>query len=188
MGKPRQTMLTIVLGYNGTGKTTFVSKLVKNELAGPRRRALIITPDDREWNSVPYFNLRFPDRLGKFTGVRKIIAQKNTIDIIRDHFYGGLLIFDDCRGYMKSYTDDDLHYLLIRRRQKEMDMVAVGHGFTEVPPKFFTFCSNIVLFQTKDNIYKRRDDLRNFEEMVQHQNRINKIAQQNKHYYEIIPT
>lgn len=185
--KGRQTILTIVLGYTGTGKSTFVKKMVKNELAGPRRRALIVTPDDREWPGVDYFNMRFPERLGQFVGVRKIIYQKGLLDVIKENFKRGLLIFDDCRAYMKAVTDEELHYLLIRRRQNEFDMVAVGHGFTEVPPKFFTFATNIVLFQTKDNIAKRKDDLRDYEKMVKAQGYINRKALNDKHYHEVIP-
>jgi ABC-type Mn2+/Zn2+ transport system ATPase subunit len=182
----RQTKLIIILGYTGTGKTTMVKQLVRDETKN-RGRALIVTPDDREFTSVPYFNLRFPDRLSMFRGERRIIYFDGLLPLVRDNFSNGLLVFDDCRSYLGAATTQELHNLLIRRRQKMYDMVAVGHGFTEVPPKFFTFASHIILFRTIDNIYQRRTVLRDYNAMAAAQERINTKAAQDPHYYEIIP-
>ena len=41
----RATKLTILLGFNGTGKTT----LLKQILLQSNQRALVVTPDDVEW-------------------------------------------------------------------------------------------------------------------------------------------
>jgi ABC-type sugar transport system ATPase subunit len=182
----RETKLTIILGYNGTGKTTITKKIVLNELKH-QRRALIITPDDIEWPQIEYVHPKFPHRIRDYVGARKIIYQDGLLPIIADNFRNGLLVFDDCRAYFKASLDSDLHELLIRRRQKMYDIIAVGHGFTEVPPKFFTFASEIILFRTKDNIHKRKDVLINFDEMQEAQRRINNKAQQNPHYFEVIP-
>lgn len=182
---PRATKLTIVLGYNGTGKTTLVKKLVLNEIKH-NRRALIITPDDIEWPTVEPVHSNFPERIKNYVKARKIIYNTGILPIISEHYRNGLLIFDDCRAYFTAALDQDLHNLLIRRRQKMIDIIAVGHGFTEVPPKFFTFASEIILFRTIDNIEKRKNVLNNFEEMKEAQARINAKAEKNPHYFEIL--
>lgn len=182
----RPTKLSIVLGYNGTGKTTIVKKIVLNELKH-QRRALIVTPDDIEWDTLEMVHPRFPSRIANYVGARRIIYTNGLLPIISEHFRNGLLIFDDCRAYFTASLDGDLHELLIRRRQKMVDIIAVGHGFTEVPPKFFTFASEIILFRTNDNIDKRKNVLNNFDEMKAAQARINTIAtSKNPHYFEIL--
>lgn len=187
----------IVLGFNGTGKTTFVRDILIGELK-KGGRGLVITPDDREWLTLEMVHNKFPERISRYVGARRMIfyepsraermhkGMKNTLEYISEHYSKGLLIFDDCRAYLRSLTASEVHNLLIRRRQREIDIIAVGHGFTEVPPKFFTFADKIILFQTKDNIYKRKDDLRDFQAMEEAQLRVNAQAEKNPHYYEII--
>lgn len=184
--EPRRAKLLIFLGFNGTGKTTALANLVYScTKAG--QRVLIITPDDIEWSTVPEIDLSDINEIRKFKTVRKAIFKEDfTLDQIK-HFKNGLLIFDDCRSYLRANTDSKIHDLLIRRRQRMVDVVAVGHGFTEVPPKFFTFASEIVLFKTMDNIAKRKDVLKNFEVMSAAQERINKKALTNDYYKEVIP-
>jgi len=182
----RATKLSIILGYNGTGKTTLTKKIVMHELRH-KRRALIITPDDIEWPTIEMVHPRFPERIREYVGARKIIYEPGILPIISNNYRNGILIFDDCRAYLTASLDSDLHNIMIRRRQKMMDIIAVGHGFTEVPPKFFTFASEIILFRTIDNIDMRKPIIRNFEQMKAAQIRINKAAQTNPHYYEVIP-
>jgi len=183
----RATKMIVVLGYNGTGKTTFIKKLVIAELKKKDSHCLIITPDDIEWTGLEDVHPKYPHRVKTYVGARKMIYQEGVLEIVSENFRKGLLVFDDCRSYLGSTTDQDLHNLLIRRRQKMLDIVAVGHGFTEVPPKFFTFASDIVLFRTIDNIKRREDCLKDYPVMKEAQERINKIAEKNPHYYEIIP-
>lgn len=176
----------IILGTNGTGKTTLAKKLVLNELKKTDSHVLIVTPDDMEWNSIPYVHPKFTHRIATYVGARKVIYEPGLIDNIRENFKNGLLLFDDCRAYFKASLDDSLHSLLIRRRQQMIDIIAVGHGFTEVPPKFFTFATHFALFKTIDNINRRRDCIQNFDVMQKAQERINQRALTDPHYFEII--
>lgn len=182
----RAARLILVIGYNGTGKTTIVKRLVINELKKTGGRALIITPDDMEWSNLPLVNPRFPNRIASYVKARRIIFEPGTLEYVAKNVNRQLVIFDDCRAYLGAATEQDLHNLLIRRRQKEIDMIAVGHGFTEIPPKFFTFASDIILFRTMDNIERRKDVLKDFLTMQAAQTRINAEAQKNPHYFEWI--
>lgn len=175
----RSTKLIIILGYNGTGKSTLVQKFIDNELK-KQSRALIITPDCYEFINIPE-----ADNLKTFKGARRLIANDNIIKEV-ETYRNGLLIFDDCRAYFNSKLEIELHTLLIRRRQRMVDVIAVGHGFTEVPPKFFTFANEIFLFNTKDNIHRRKDVIKDFDRMQQAQTRVNQQAIKEPHYFEII--
>ena len=187
MTTDRAAKLIIILGFNGTGKTTLVKKLVKNEMNKPTGRGLIVTPDDIEWNFLPDVNQRLNHHIKDYVKFRKIIYQPGALNWIAAYFRNGLLIFDDCRAYLGATTDQELHNLLIRRRQKSIDIIAVGHGFSEVPPKFFTFASEIILFKTMDAIKRRQNVIRNYTEMEAAQIRVNEAAQTNPYYFEVIP-
>jgi GTPase SAR1 family protein len=178
----------IIVGTNGTGKTTILKKLVLNELKKKNSHILVVVPDDMEWNSIPWVHPSFKQRIEWYVGARKICYIPGLLPIINDNFKNGMVVFDDCRAYFTSSIDQDLHNLLIRRRQKMMDVVAVGHGFTEVPPKFFTFATHYILFRTIDNVERRKDVLGgNYEKMKEAQIRVNKKAEKDPHYFEIIP-
>jgi len=182
----RATKLILILGFNGTGKTTLLKKLVLNELKKPDSHILIVTPDDLEWYNIPDVWEKRPERVSRYVGARKLIYYDGCLKTIQENFRSGLLIFDDCRAYLTANTEMDLHNLFIRRRQKGIDIIAVGHGFTEVPPKFFTFASDLILFRTMDNIERRRQVIRNYDEVEAAQLRINEKALSNPYENEII--
>jgi len=119
-------------------------------------------------------------------GARRMVYMDGVLKIVAENFTKGMLVLDDCRAYLEAKTVQDLHYLLIRRRQKMFDIVAVSHGFTEVPPKFFTFASKIILFRTIDSIDTRKKYLKDFLQMKAAQERVNKAAEKDPHYFEII--
>lgn len=184
--KERAAKLILLIGYNGTGKSTVLRKLIINELKKPDGRALIVTPDDIEFPTIEFVHPNWPERIKSYKGVRKIVYFPGLLDIIKDNFRGGLLAFDDCRAYLGAGTEMELHNLLIRRRQKSIDIVAVGHGFTEIPPKFFTFASEIVLFKTADKIDRRKNVIKDFEYMKQQQAEVNREALKNPYHYVIL--
>ena len=180
----RATKRTIILGANGTGKTTILNRILE---ATPDK-SLVITPDDAEWRMYTEVELTAADDF-LYTGIRRHIFndEKKTGTLDRVHlFKKGKLVFDDCRAYLTAATDPRIRKVLIRSRQNMVDVFSVGHGFTEVPPVFFTFATDIILFRTADNIKRRSDCLKDYDKMVEAQARINKKAQNDPHYFEII--
>lgn len=161
----RKAEQIIIVGTNGTGKTTLVGKLIQ-AVAKRGQRALIVTPDPVEWLQVEEIE---PEpqllRKGGFEGVRKIVYfdDKSTLDPIKNYYFDGVLVFDDCRSYFKAATSEALKHIFIRRRQKMTDIVIVAHGFTDVPPQYFTYTTRYYIFKTVDNISKRKGDITDFE-------------------------
>lgn len=176
-----------MLGANGTGKTTFVKQIC----AATRQRILIITPDDTEYNEIdaygnplyPLNELRTKDDF-LFGGVCRHIFDPQWTMRVLHNFKCGIIVFDDCRAYFPARTEQVIHELMIRRRQREVDMIAVGHGFTEVPPKFFTFATDYVLFRTEDSIDTRKPYIRSFEKVKGMQAIVNAKSQQNPYYHQ----
>lgn len=180
----RTAKTIVIVGANGTGKTTVTKRILK-ALGG---KVLAITPDVIGWEEYPLVELDKPDDfLGD--GIRCHIfdddKKSGTMEKIL-RFKNGAIVFDDCRAYFPDRTDPRLHKLFIRRRQYMVDIVVVGHGFNEIPPKFFTFATEIILFRTTDNIARRKNCLKDFDRMVEAQRRVNKAAETNPYHYEII--
>jgi hypothetical protein len=172
--------MTVILGANGTGKSTLLNEI----LTKSGQRALVVTPYDVEWLQYPANELKTPADF-QFTGIQRHIFNPYADSLARTGcFSNGALVFDDCRNYFNAATDNTIHALLIARRQRMLDVFAAGHGFTEVPPVFFTFSTDIILFRTADRIDRRKDCLRNFDLMCAAQERINQKARTNPYYYE----
>lgn len=181
----RATRLTILLGFNGTGKTTLLRKIL-TELEQAGHRVLIVTPDCIEWTDIEETELKTKQDY-MFSGIRRhIYNPKHTLDALW-HFKKGVLVFDDCRAYFRDNTDDRVREILIRRRQKELDVFAVGHGFTQVPPVFFTYVSHYILFKTVDNIDRRKNYMSsNFDFIKKSQEFVNKKAITEPHFFRVI--
>lgn len=181
----RPAKMIMIIGANRTGKTT----LLKQILAMSGQRALVITPDYTEWNDKTEngqdkYPLNMLNNANDyvFNGIQRHIFGPRTLAAI-SAFKKGIIVFDDCRTYLDDRTDQAIHNLMIRRGQREVDFIAVTHSFSEMPRRFFSFTSDIFLFQTKDNIDMRRGIVQNIDDLKRIQAEVNSKARENKHYY-----
>lgn len=183
-GTDIQTKMILVIGTNGTGKTTLANKLIEG-ISTPRK--LIVTQHLDEWRKYPHNALNSPSDL-RFSGINwhLITEPKKTIKRLKN-YKNGVLLLDDARRYLSAQTDQDALNIYISRRQNAVHLILVGHGFTQIPPQAFTFCTDIFLFATRDNIDStRKNTIQNYSEIIDVQTRVNRIAAQNWHYYEHI--
>ena len=184
--KERKAFNIVVTGINGTGKTTIIKKFVIAALKAGQR-VLVVTPDPAEWTTLPEIHERFRERIEWYKGGRRMIYQKGDLKLINDYYRNGLLVFDDCRVYLDAKTSDEIHTVLIRRRQFMLDLIFVAHGFTEIPPKFFTFADHFIIFKTLDSIDVRKQQLgssfKNIKKVVED---VNQEAEKNEFNYKIV--
>lgn len=181
----RYPVCSILVGINGTGKTTFIKKLLEKTVTVDNR-ALIVTPDPSEWRMLEEVS---GSKISTFKGIRKIIYHHNCMDEIQRYYSNGMLVFDDARVYIHTQSNDFMQWLQIRRRQVGVDLFCNFHGLTQVPPVFFTFASNLILFYTKDNIKRRAEyvDEQDFNDIQAAKERIAKrVAAGDPYAYEII--
>lgn len=117
----------VLVGRPGTGKTTVLRKILRKALS-EGRRALIVTPHENEWEDIPYVNPRFPERVRTYRGARKLLChgEKEIIDNVTANFRNGMLVFDDCKAYVKPAIGQTIETLLLSCRQNDVDFFACG--------------------------------------------------------------
>lgn len=154
----RKTRLDLVVGINGTGKTTWI----RQQVVERQRKVLVLTPDEAEWRHLP--KLTTPQEIYSLQGPARYLCNNpqridDDIALIARSFYGGSLILDDARAYIGCMTGQSTNYLYIRRRQYGVDIYLVAHALDQVPKQAFTYATFLHLFYTTGNIQYRKRDL-----------------------------
>jgi ABC-type Mn2+/Zn2+ transport system ATPase subunit len=177
--KVRQVLFFIIVGTNGTGKTTLTKKLITG------RKTLVVDPDGLEWSNLPTIDIDEITLLKPDKSARIIAPDyKDIIELI--NYRNGNLVLDDCRYYVRSRIEEGVRQLLVRRRQKDVDIFAVAHSLNEVPPTFWTFATHLVLFKIKDNPQRLKQNIPKYKELTEkHIPEINN--HDNHHYFRVIP-
>jgi ABC-type cobalamin/Fe3+-siderophores transport system ATPase subunit len=181
MSIKRQSVFFIIVGLNGTGKTTLLHKYI-NSMDG--RKLLVIDPDGMEWREIHTIEKEQVGYMKK--GKAKIIApDKEELETIMD-FTDGTLVLDDCRYYLQSRMDEVVRKTLVRRRQNGVDVFAVAHGLSEVPAVFFTYATHLILFKTNDSAVRLRNtsDRERIKHLYAAKVRVNEHP--DHHHYEVI--
>lgn len=161
MGKVRQGVFIIIVGTNGTGKTTLIRKLINAN----GKRVLVVDPDGIEWHDLPTIESEDITRLKQ--GKRARIVAPNPEDLAAlTAFSEGSLVLDDCRYYVKARIEESIRKVFVRRRQRGIDIYAVAHSLNEVPPTFWTFATHLLLFKTTDNPDRLKHNLPWYEEKI----------------------
>ena len=154
LGKGRIVKLICIVGTNGTGKTYLANEFVKNELS-KGGKVLIITSHDNEWT-------QFED-LKTFNdfnvGGKKIVMfpdeEKETLRRVSEKFYNGLLVLDDCGGYLGNNPPKSFKQLMINRKQLMIDILFTAHSLRDLPKAIFAFNPVLILKNTTAGIEGR---------------------------------
>lgn len=183
----RRQIFCVIVGAQGCGKTSEAFKLIKVfEKQG--KPILCVIPDDEEKQFWQIEEIETDDEsaliheLRNFkSGIRKIYCEDvKLFDIIRAYFRNGLIVIDDARVYLGS-RDKPFRSLIMRRRQKNCDIIFICHGLSEIPPSCNSFITDIILFEIGDDY--ETWNVANKKMYVPIVARINSIARTKNKYY-----
>lgn len=146
-GQGRIVKLICIVGTNGTGKTFLANQFVEKEL-GKGGKVLVVTSHDNEWTQFEDL-----DTFNDFaSGGRRIVMypdeEEQTIQRISEKMYKGLLVMDDCGGYLGNNPPKSFKQLMISRKQLMLDILFTAHSLRDLPKAIFAFNPVLILKNT----------------------------------------
>jgi ABC-type oligopeptide transport system ATPase subunit len=192
----RDAQITIILGRNGTGKSTFCQKIIDRM----NTRALAVTYNGmpKIWRPYPEINIKNAKAMAFKKGIRQVIAgryeqsaNKNDVfQYIYTNYKGGSIIWDDCRGYINSSVDSNKYFrqLLLDFRHRMLDQFFVVHSPSDVPPRLWGFASTAWIGATDALVNKSQVKTHSAERIISVQHQVNeayrkaKAKGDNSHY------
>ena len=143
----RLNIVTLVIGMPGTGKTTTLKKLIKQN----SKKALIIDEkDDPSWKNIPRVP---PHALNAWKkGTKRIFEPdiKEVLALIAKHVRNAILVFDDASGYLDYFREKNLRRILIDRRHYNLDIFFTFHSLSMCSIDIYNNANYILLFKTND--------------------------------------
>ena len=192
----RDAQITIILGRNGTGKSTFCEQIIN--AMGTRALAVTYNGMPKIWRPYPEVNIKNAKAMQFKKGIRQVIAGRyevsaNKNDVFQ-HIYtnykGGAIIWDDCRGYINSSVDSNKYFrqLLLDFRHRMLDQFFVVHSPSDVPPRLWGFASTAWIGATDALVNKSQVKTHSAERIIAVQHQVNeayrkaKAKGDNSHY------
>ena len=153
------TLCSIIVGTNGTGKSTELKKIIskiKNDI-------VYISPyvvDYKHENNILF------------------ISPESFHSLNLELFENSYIIFDDCKGYIPTNTNDKrnvkIKNLLIQRRYLKIKLYFVFHGLLEIPNFLYQGATEMILKKTTDELEKIKSSVKNFELIDTYRKQVNK--------------
>jgi hypothetical protein len=138
----RQPFVSLILGINDTGKSTFLLEKIKSMKP---KRVLVVTQTGNPtiWQNYEEIDLRNSKKMASFKGIKTVKALKynrETLKLIYENYRNGMVIFDDCKQYIKSNLEHTkgLVELLGDFRHLGIDIWFVLHSALQVPPEVWS--------------------------------------------------
>ncbi len=182
----RQNKVSAFLGRRGTGKTTYLKKLISTyKEANPTQKVLILdTLDHPSYTDIPIIDIPLLKRWKSPNTYR--MFNKDTDMLLKEveaNYSNGLLVLEDASKYLRRQLSDDVRSFIFDSKQKNLDIIFMFHGFMAAPAELFRVIDNLVLFKT-DHPQYRKNALINYEEVLDVYNRV--MQHQSPYYNETL--
>lgn len=147
-----------IIGKPGSGKSTVAVELMKAAGTG-----LFLQPQPDNWSDRT-IAANITDRKScNYTGIKHYIYRSDDdFGHIYRNFHNAMICMDDCRAYVPAnFEYSQLRLFLLRRRQRMLDVIFTAHGFSEIPPRLFTFITDYIIMPIGDTPEVRKKDITN---------------------------
>ena len=178
MSNGRICHVDIIVGINGTGKTTWCLQTF-SLLAQTRPVYIVHLGTEQAFNVFPKVSILDRKQVSRIKkGIYQISAHDHIKDVAektdvigwseeqqknvikkRDVFYfifqnlhNAFVVFDDVRNLLGDNMPKSVEDLLINRRQKMLDLFFIFHGLNLIPPRLFDYYTLLIVFNTMGKI------------------------------------
>ena len=143
-----------IVGKPGCGKTTISVNLMTASGCG-----LFVQPQPDNWTDRTIEADIKKKNLCHYRGIKHHIYRNDDDFLyIYNNFHNAMICLDDCRTYVSAnFEYSKVRLFLLRRRQRMLDVIFTAHGFSEIPPKLFTFITDYIIMPINDTPDKRKN-------------------------------
>jgi hypothetical protein len=137
------------------------------------------------WRPYPEVDITHKKKMTFPKGIRQVIAgryeegrNKNRVfEHIYRNYRDGMIIWDDCRGYINSAVDDNKYFrqLLLDFRHRMLDIIFVVHSPADVPPRVWGFTSTVWVGATDALVNKSQVRTSSADRIIETQEEVNRI-------------
>jgi GTPase SAR1 family protein len=178
----RQNLIGLVCGTRGTGKTTFLKKLIDGHTT---KKTLVVDANDNIlFKDIPVIK---PELLKRWkAGTVRIVSEDTDLvfDLIYEHLWNALVVFEDATGYMQYNMPEVIKKIMLVSKQRNLDLIFTFHSFRNIRPDFFAYSNYLELFKTGEDIMQFRSKIPQFDAVLKVKNKVESNA--DKHYHESV--
>lgn len=179
----RQAKRILICGAQGTGKSLMSLKFIKLTLASKfEKNYFILCPDDDE-TLFQKFPVIKPEDLPRSGKIIFDEDDENFFITIKQRAIHGIMVIDDGQFFVSNQKNEQFEKMIQRARQKNLDIIFSCHGMTNVPRRFWTFFTDLILFYTSDSLDIARANIPDIDEKKQWQTEVNNKVKESRNFH-----
>ncbi len=187
----RPATFTLIVGTNGTGKTTQLLKLLEKQ--AKKRKVFIVDSFSMDEKTRNFKEINVSDKAlidSLENGIYRINITRfetKTWYFIWAFIHDALIVFDDATSTWESKLLKYQKKLLNNRRHKDLDLFFVVHGFRTVPPALVDVFTHLAVFKTAKTgalTSTQKSKMVNFDKVQAAIDKVNKNA--SPYYYKFV--
>jgi len=176
----RLSQQIILIGTNGTGKTSIATEIMNRTAANGRPVFIVHAEKEEKYDPVPFVSIKNRQDAAKckrgIFAIRptdhefhRVIKKKyehsdkvkeeevptNVFTYIEENVHNALIVFDDVRNYSGNQVQGFFKKMLVNRRQNRQDFLFMYHGTSDTPPGLWANATDFILLNTNDDIPPR---------------------------------
>ncbi len=152
-------MVSVLVGDRGTGKTTYLKKLIPIYLAKGMKVLIIDTLAHDAYVDIPIISIAQLPAWKK--GVYRLIIPSyefnEAIAQVKEHVWNALIVVEDAYKVIKRKLPKEVEEYIIDTKQKNVDMIFMYHSWAWVMKDLITIADCFQLFKTGDHPSYRKE-------------------------------
>lgn len=171
----------IIAGAPGHGKTTKILELIKNY---PKKVLIYDVNNEKAYSQFPLIQVN--EIKNHSWGVARVFSTdiKTVVKTIDEHFWNGLVVFEDATKYLPSGVAnvDYWRSIFTNYRHRNRDYFFTFHSLKRIPPFVYEMSNYLTLFKTREQFDGALKKVPNFNVV---QTAYNKVQKAKDKFYNV---